>query len=138
MWGSSVVMNLFWVRNLGVYTIFSQTTFIAATAQKIEHQKQQQKTVSAYLLVHLLGLRNGLCWKLFVFTMVSCEFLCVPMRLWAFLCISMRLLCIRIGICRTLFVNHVRYYAFDMASNWDFVVDSSIPCVINVIALDQP
>ena len=85
-------------------TVFIQT-ISSGTTQKREQQQQQQQRVSAYSSVHLLGVRNGICWTLYVFPMRSCALLCVPMCS----------LCIRIVLCWKIFINCVRYCAFTVA-----------------------
>ena len=59
----------------------------------------------------LLIVRDGLCWALFIFSVRSCTFLCVPVYL----------LCTIIGLCQALFINCVLYCAFSMASDRTFL-----------------
>ena len=123
---------MFWVRNIGVLFLLRKIS-VAETAQKREQHQQQQYRVSVFNLlipifmmsiwtndsfVCLLGVRNSLCWALFVFSMRSYALLCVCVHSRVLPCVTVIYIYIWIGLWQALFVNRVRSCLFAISLNW--------------------
>ena len=111
-------------------TVFIQT-ISAATAQKIEQQKQQQHRVSAYSFVRFFGICNGICRTLSVIPLRSCFSHVVPVRSREF---AMHPNLPLLNIIHQL--SAILCVCYGIGS--DFVVYMPIPSIINVIDLNLP